>query len=108
MALAILPDNAGHMEGQMTATFATETNASFVSSAFIALIGAVRTLQARRTQKRAYAELLEMDPGRLDDLGITVSDVREALGAPLSASSSLEARRSARARNWASHNASAA
>ncbi|KKB11624.1 hypothetical protein VE25_11580 [Devosia geojensis] len=83
----------------MTTTFATETTTPFVSRAVEAVVEAVRALHARRTQRLALAALIEMDPGRLDDLGITVQDVQDAMQAP-QAGRHLEARRTVRANTW--------
>jgi uncharacterized protein YjiS (DUF1127 family) len=92
----------------MTMTFATETNFSFAGGAFSALIGGLRTLHARRAQRLAVAALLEMDPSRLDDLGVNALDIREALSAPLPTGSRLAARRNARAMSWTPRAVSAA
>jgi len=52
---------------------------SFVSAAFEAV--AARALSARRSRQRRIAllSLMDMDAGRLDDLGISVTDVTKAL-----------------------------
>jgi uncharacterized protein YjiS (DUF1127 family) len=83
----------------MTTTFAAETTTHFVSRALGAVIEGIRALHARRTQRLTLAALIEMDPGRLDDLGITVQDVQDAMQAP-QAGRHLEARRTVRASGW--------
>lgn len=83
----------------MTTTFATETTAHFVARAVGAVVEGIRVLHARRAQRLALAALVEMDPGRLDDLGITVQDVQDAMQAP-QVGRHLEARRNARASTW--------
>ena len=90
----------------MTTTFAAETTASFVSRAVGAVGEAIRALHARRTQRLALAALVEMDAYRLDDLGITVGDVQDAMQAP-QAGRHLEARRTVRASAWAARVAAA-
>lgn len=57
------------------------TPASIISAAFGALAGKVRVARARSVQRIALQSLLEMDPHRLDDLGLNVRDVRNALAA---------------------------
>ena len=82
----------------MTITFPAETQASLVSTAFGAPWALVQSLHiwlVRRTQRAAVASLLDLDPSRLDDLGISRRDVREALGGKVRAGSLLAARRQA-------------
>ena len=49
----------------------------------------------------ALVTLMDMDAGRLDDLGLNVQDVVEALNAEPAETRVLETRRSARANAWA-------
>lgn len=58
--------------------------------AFADELSAVR---ARRAQRIALRSLLEMDPGRLYDLGIDLIDVQQALADPRGASRTLADRR---------------
>jgi uncharacterized protein YjiS (DUF1127 family) len=90
----------GLKEDQMTTTFASETDGSFVLSAFVALIEGFRTIRDRRARRLAIASLLELDPSRLDDLGINVGDIREALSIAQPAGARLDAHRRARALSW--------
>jgi uncharacterized protein YjiS (DUF1127 family) len=92
----------------MTTIFATETTVSFPVRALQALVRGFRTLQARRARRLVLATMLEMDPGRLDDLGIDVQDIREALATPQPVGARLEARRTARALRWTPDAVSAA
>ena len=62
----------------MTTTAATRP-AEFFSAAFGALANQVRAAGARRSRRIALHSLLEMDANRLDDLGISVHDVMDAL-----------------------------
>jgi uncharacterized protein YjiS (DUF1127 family) len=84
----------------MTTISLTETPVSFVSVALSvpgAVAQALRKALARRLQRKSIAALLEMEQSRLDDLGISLGDVREALRGRSPAGSHLEARR----REWA-------
>ena len=60
----------------------------------------LHAFRARRAERQAIASLLELDPSRLDDLGITSADVRDALAAPVSAGRSLTWHRAESARLW--------
>lgn len=75
---------------------AAPPSASFAASLFRAFAASARAMAHRRAQRIALAELLRMDPGRLDDLGINQQDVVEALNNP-PAGPYLDARRAARA-----------
>jgi len=80
----------------MTTIFVTEPATPFVSNVLAALVRVLRTRRIRRAQRLALVTLLEMDASRLDDLGISIEDVREALSTrqpPVD----LAARRNARA-----------
>ena len=54
----------------------------------------------RRAQRNALATLMEMDAGRLDDLGIDTCDVIEALRTEPVATRQLDGRRAQRAITW--------
>ena len=82
----------------MTAT--ATTTAAFFEEAFARFVKAVRTARTRRVQRIALATLLDMEASRLDDLGIDVQDVAEALAAREPAGRRLEARRAERAMSW--------
>jgi uncharacterized protein YjiS (DUF1127 family) len=64
----------------MTATIATRP-AEFLSAAFEAVAGRVRSARVRRSQRLALMSLMDMDAHRLDDLGLNVRDVMDALAA---------------------------
>jgi uncharacterized protein YjiS (DUF1127 family) len=83
----------------MTTTFAVEPATPTISSVFQTVVRSFRTLKARRTQRLALRTLIEMDASRLDDLGINVEDIRDAINAP-HAGATLANRRAARASNW--------
>ena len=82
----------------MTMTFTTEAPVAILSYAMdtpARAAQAMRTLFARWTDRRTLAGLLELEPSRLDDLGIDISDVRQALRGN-NPGSHLERRRYAR------------
>jgi uncharacterized protein YjiS (DUF1127 family) len=63
----------------------------------------LRDLRAAHKRHATLASLLEMDACRLDDLGISRSDILEAMQTPShSAGETLSARRAERARAWPS------
>ena len=89
----------------MTMISASEAPVSFVSlvlEAPGAVAQTLRRLVAQRAQRKSIAALLEMEPSRLDDLGISLADVREALRGSSSAGSHLAARRRELALGWPS------
>jgi uncharacterized protein YjiS (DUF1127 family) len=88
-------------------TTAATTTAAFFEDAFAHFVKTVRSHRARRAQRLALASLLEMDPSRLDDLGINAQDVAEALSAPPPFGARLEARRAMRAARWTGGTATA-
>lgn len=84
-------------------TMTLTSDVPFVST-FAAPTAVIRSLRAwfsRRAQRKTIAALLEMDPSRLNDLGLDTGDIRDALRGSVPAGSYLEARRSARAKAWA-------
>jgi uncharacterized protein YjiS (DUF1127 family) len=83
----------------MTTIVQTAT-ASFFSTAFEAVITWVRDARVRRAQRIALVALMDMDAYRLDDLGLNVQDVVDALNAPPPANRVLDSRRTARAATW--------
>ncbi|MEO6394403.1 MAG: hypothetical protein ABIO40_00650 [Devosia sp.] len=62
----------------MTTTIATRP-ASFFSAAFGTIASQFRAANARRSRRIALLSLMDMDASRLDDLGLSVSDVMDAL-----------------------------
>jgi len=80
----------------MTAT----TPSSFFSTAFDTLARQVRTARARRAQHLALATLMDMDVHQLDDLGLNLGDIVEAINSPPPATPALVARRAHRAAHW--------
>jgi hypothetical protein len=83
----------------MTAAAHT-TSQSFFEAAFERVVGFAREYRVRRAQRVALVTLMDMDASRLDDLGLNVHDVVEALNAQPAATRVLEARREARATSW--------
>lgn len=73
---------------------ATTDNTSLSLSA---IAGFLKDLPRRRSQRLALRELLTMGPHRLDDLGIDLGNVVEAIRCLSSAGRILEDRRAARA-----------
>ena len=80
----------------MTAT----TPSSFFERAFETLAQRVRGARSHRAQQLALASLLDMGAHQLDDLGLSVGDVLDALNAPPPAAPMLDARRFRRASGW--------
>jgi hypothetical protein len=76
------------------------TSQSFFDAAFEKIATVAREHRVRRAQRIALATLLDMDASRLDDLGLNVHDVVEALHAQPAATKALAARRKTRAANW--------
>jgi uncharacterized protein YjiS (DUF1127 family) len=91
------------MEEKMTAT----TPSSFFASAFETFARQVRTARARRAQHLALAALMDMDAHQLDDLGLNVGDIVDALNSPPPATPALVARRAQRAAHWTPDTAAA-
>ena len=73
----------------MTFELTVNRGASVITSLFGAFVRSVRAASARRAQRLGLAELLRMDPSRLDDLGLNQQDLLEAFAAPPSMGSSL-------------------
>jgi uncharacterized protein YjiS (DUF1127 family) len=83
------------------------TPSTFFESAFETLAQRVRGAHSRRTQQLALASLLDMDAHQLDDLGLSVGDVLDALNSPPPVAPMLNARRSRRASTWTQDGAAA-
>jgi hypothetical protein len=83
----------------MTAVAHT-TSQSFFEAAFEKVSAFAREYQVRRAQRIALVTLMDMDASHLDDLGLNVQDVVEALNAPSSPARVLDTRRAARATTW--------
>lgn len=76
-------------------------SAAFASRAVEAALGWLRRRRAARRQRLVLAALLEMDPSRLEDLGICHQDVIEAIANPRRRPGELFAqRRSQRSEAW--------
>lgn len=60
----------------------------------------IETQKARRAERMEIAALLDLDPSRLDDMGIEAGDVRNALSAPVPAGPALALARARSARRW--------
>jgi hypothetical protein len=90
---------ATQQEIEMTAVAHT-TSQSFFEAAFERISGFAREYRVRRAQRIALVTLMDMDAGRLDDLGLNVQDVVEALNTQASPSRVLETRRAERAGTW--------
>ena len=76
------------------------TTSTFFESAFETLARRIRDARTRRTQQLALASLRDMDAHQLDDLGLSVGDVLDALNAPPPAAPMLDTRRFRRASGW--------
>lgn len=61
------------------ADFSSEAPTNPVATAFAAAARAVAAWRADRARRAAMLDLLGMEPHRLNDLGISVHDVRQAL-----------------------------
>ena len=83
----------------MTAVAHT-TSQSFFEAAFEKISTFARESRVRRAQRIALVTLMDMDAGRLDDLGLNVQDVVEALNTQPLETKVLESRRSVRANTW--------
>lgn len=82
------------------ATIAPTTTRSFFESAFEKVSAFAREHRVRRARRIALVTLMDMDAHRLDDLGIALEDVVEALNTQSGEPNVLETRRAARAANW--------
>ena len=78
----------------------TTTTSSFFSAAFDDLAKRVRMARARRAQRIALITLMDMDASRLDDLGLSVGDIVDALQSPVPPAPVLEAHRARNAHTW--------
>jgi uncharacterized protein YjiS (DUF1127 family) len=72
------------------------TATAILSTLVRTVAGAARAAAARRAQRIALGELMQMDSTRLDDLGLNHQDVIEALSARKPPAPSLADRRDAR------------
>jgi uncharacterized protein YjiS (DUF1127 family) len=62
----------------MTAIAMTETPSAATLAALRSVAGQMRAHLVRQVQRRALMGLLDLDADRLDDLGVSASDVRSA------------------------------
>ena len=81
-------------------TVAHTTSQSFFEAAFERIAGFAREHRVRRAQRVALVSLMDMDAGRLDDLGLNIQDIVEALNSPQAPSHVLDTRRAQRATTW--------
>ena len=84
----------------MTALTMTETLSTPVRDALRSVGRRIHAQRLRQAKRMEIASLLEFDPGQLDDLGISVGDVREALRAQVPTGPSLAFSRAQSARRW--------
>jgi uncharacterized protein YjiS (DUF1127 family) len=87
-------------EDEMTALTMNQTASVPVLDALKSIGRHIRTLRARRAERMEIASLLDLDPGRLDDLGVNAGDIRDALRAPVPPGPSLALSRAISARRW--------
>jgi hypothetical protein len=97
------PETRHPKEEKVTPT----TPTSFFANAFESFSRQVRAAHTRRAQHLALATLMDMDTDRLDDLGLNVGDIVDALNSPPPAPV-LDARRARRSATWTSDAATAA
>jgi hypothetical protein len=76
------------------------TSQSFFETAFEKIATATREHRVRRAERIALTTLMDMDASRLDDLGLNVHDVVEALRAQPAGTKGFATRRHARAARW--------
>jgi len=81
-------------------TIAYTISQSFFEAAFEKIVTVARQHRIRRAQRIALATLMDMDASRLDDLGLNIHDVVEALHAQRAETKILATRRKARAETW--------
>ena len=84
----------------MTTAIALEPTTFSVPNLLDALIRRLRALHAQRARRLALMPLLGMDNRMLDDMGLNVGDIHDALTARRPAGNTLHARRKASAFNW--------
>lgn len=84
----------------MTTAIALEPTTFSVPNLVDALIRRLRALHAQRARRLAIEPLLGMDERMLDDMGLSVRDIHDALTARGPAGNTLHARRRASAFNW--------
>jgi hypothetical protein len=90
----------------MTAVAHT-TSQSFFEAAFEKVSAFAREYRVRRAQRIALVTLMDMDASRLDDLGLNVQDVVEALNTQPAETKVLETRRAVRATTWSAQTVTA-
>ncbi len=81
----------------MTAIAITETSSAPLLVALRGIAREIRAQVTRNAERRALIGLLELERDRLDDLGITVGDVRTALSEAGGMGAALHASRASRA-----------
>lgn len=81
-------------------TVARTASQSFFEAAFEAIAPHVRSARSRRARRIGLLTLMDMDAGRLDDLGLNAQDVADALAARPPAPVLVAARRAIRGMSW--------
>ena len=84
----------------MTTAIALEPTTFSVPNLVDALVRRLRALHAQRARRLAIKPLLGMDERMLDDMGLSVGDIHDALTARGPVGNALHARRRANAFNW--------
>ena len=81
----------------MTMTLTNDTHASLVAMAFATVTAAFSKWRVRHARRAALAELADMPAQHLNDIGLTIHDVRAAQGTEAAIGQLFSARRAARA-----------
>jgi uncharacterized protein YjiS (DUF1127 family) len=81
----------------MTMTLTDDTGASLVAMAFATVTAAFSTWRVRNARRAALAELADMPAPYLNDIGLSIHDVRSAQGTDAAIGQLFSARRAARA-----------
>ena len=84
----------------MTALTMSQMISAPILDALTSIGGHIQTLRVRRAERIEIASLLDLDPGHLEDLGISAGDVRNALRAPVPPGPALTLNRALSARRW--------
>lgn len=84
----------------MTALATTQKRPSVLTEALVALVHALQSLHSHHARRQAMAQLLELDPDQLRDLGVTAGDVRDAMANPMRGGHRLTASRARAALSW--------